>query len=129
MANYPSSPYATLAALTVAKIDIQQNQLADAEKQLFWAIDHANDKATKNLTIIRLARVMIEENKANQAADILERIKDKSFLPLVFATKGDAYVALKQIPEAKEAYQNALNAFTDDKDPNKALVQMKLNNL
>jgi predicted negative regulator of RcsB-dependent stress response len=127
--KYPSSPYASLAALVLANLDISKGQLGDAEKQMFWVIEHTKDSAVKNITIMRLARLFITENKPNQAIDILTRIKTKTFAAGVDSIKGDAYLAQNEINSARNAYRSALLAFGPGNNPNKTLVQMKLSNL
>lgn len=127
--SYDSTPYAAMAGLFLAKIDIEAGQLQDAEKQLFWVIDNAKDKGIKNIAIIRAARVLISENKAAQATDLLQRVKDKAFFSVAEAVKGDAYLSLNQKNEAKSSYEASLAAYGTQKNPNVAMVQMKLNSI
>lgn len=131
--EYPRSPYATLAAFIQAKIAIQKNDLAGAEKQLFWAVENAPNKPLKDIAVIRLARILIAEGKANQAIDFTMRVKEKAFYPLMMDVRGDGFVALKQIPEARNAYELALKGYSENpelkQNPNYQLVSMKLNSL
>lgn len=131
--QYPHSPYAALAAFMQAKIEIEQNNYANAEKTLFWAVDNAPNKPIKNIAILRLARLLIADGKANQAIDLTMRIRDKSFYPLVMAIRGDGFTALQEIGEARDAYEKALAAFTENpslvNNPIYQLIKMKLNSL
>lgn len=126
--EYPGSPYASLAALELAKIAIGNNQLADAEKELFWVVNHTDDTALQNIATIRLARVLIAEQKAPQALDLLKRVKNKEYQSLAETIRADAYLSLNEKNLAADSYQKAVQLM-DDSGANSSIAQMKLSNL
>lgn len=113
MKRYPRTPYAQLAALQLARQDVYENKFSDAETQLRWVMKHGNNPALRQVARIRVARVLIAENQAQQALDLLNKVDDKAFDSAIWETKGDAYKALNNTDQAKIAYQNALNSFHD----------------
>lgn len=113
MKRYPNTPYAQLAALQLARQDVYENKLSDAEKQLRWVMKHGNNPALRQVARIRVARVLIAENQAQQALDLLNSVDDKAYEAEIWEVKGDAYKALGNTAQAQTAYQNAINAFHD----------------
>lgn len=126
--DYSGSPYADYAAFTLAKAAVDKSNLAEAEQQLQWVIDHSKTDVNTQLARIRLARVFIADKKPQQAINTLNEKRLTIYPGLSQMVKGDAYVALNKIDLARTAYQNASKAI------NKQaglwhIVQMKLNDL
>ena len=69
--EYSSSPYATLAALVLAKMKLDQGELQAAHAQLQWALDKAGSEALRPLVRLRLARVMMAEGNLDGAEALL----------------------------------------------------------
>lgn len=128
MDDYSRTPYATLAAFLLAKQAVEQNQLSVAIDKLQWVIKQTKDPSFKAIAQIRLARVLLANQQATQALEIINTVEAKDFLAEADAVKGDSYFALKQFPQAKTAYQQALTAMPKD-SPLYAYVEMKLNNV
>lgn len=126
--DYSRTPYATMAAFLLAKQAVDQNQLNVAIDKLQWVIKQTRDPSFKAIAQIRLARVLLASQQPTQALEILNAVDAKDFLAEADAIKGDSYVALKQFPQAKTAYQQALIAMQKD-SPLYAYVEMKLNNV
>lgn len=126
--NYRYTPYAALAALMIARNDIYQNDYKNAEKELTWVMNHGSGDSLKEVARLRLGRLFIQEKHPQQALDLVQKINDPSYLPMINELKGDSYLALNQIDEARLAYEQALSAL-----PGYALMRpvlvMKLNNL
>ena len=128
MSNYASSPYAKLAALLLAKQALINKQLLVAVTNLKWVISHAKSPEIKSIAQIRLARVLLVEQKKQQALAMVQQVTVKNMLPIANVVKGDIYLALQQDAKAKIAYQQALKGMM----PNEALysyTQMKLYSL
>ena len=107
--EYQRTPYAALAALNAAKLAVNAGALDDAVMHLRWAMDHGKQDAVKALARLRLARVLTAQDKAGDALTLLESepLPD-SFATLVDEIRGDAYVALGKVEQAREAYDRAL---------------------
>ena len=124
--QYARSPYATLAALFSAKTAIAANDLQQALNKLQWVIDHSKSTQFKEQSArLRAARIYLQQNKAQQALDLLAVVDDKAYQPLIDHIKGDAYTLLGNAASAKAAYEAAKKGLTEGgvEDP---LLNMKL---
>ncbi len=126
--NYASSPYAELAVLLLAKQAITNKQLSLATTNLQWVIEHAKSSSIKAIAQIRLARVWLAEKKAAQALSLVQQVRTVNMLSIASVVKGDAYLQLKKVAQAKLAYQQALKAMAPN-EPLYAYTQMKLYSL
>jgi predicted negative regulator of RcsB-dependent stress response len=127
-ADYADTPYAVLAAMREADFAVQRADLESARSALDWAYQHAGIDALKALTGIRLARVELGQNKAQDAIDLLAKLPPSAYTAQIGELRGDALVALNRKDEARAAYNDAL-ANLDPNASNRAFVQMKLNDL
>lgn len=126
--HYPQTTYSQLAALMLARNALIQHHYAQAEEPLNWVINHSKIAALRQITRIRLARVLIAEQKYETAVKALEKIEDKNFNGLTYEVKGDAYFAMKNIPMARQSYQQALINLPNA-EVIRPLLQMKYDNL
>ena len=126
--RHASSPYAKLAAMMLAKQNIEAGKLSAATKHLQWVIDKASSNAIKQLAKIRLARVYLALTKPQQTLDLLAKVNDKSFLPLIYATRGDSYAQLGKKTKARLAYDSALKHMPSTTGIG-SFITMKRNNL
>jgi len=128
MNNYPSTAYATRAALLAAQINEHGIDVARAKTQLQWVIDHAGEAGLKELARLRLAAVLLDEKNYEGALKLLETKHPASFDGLYADLKGDVLSAQGKAAEAKAAYQLAYDK-TDDKSMYRNLIQMKMDAL
>ncbi len=124
--NYTSTPYASLASLYEAKINSEKGDLTAAEQSLRWVIDHSKQDDVKNIARIRLSRVLIAENKLDEAAAVVNSGMSDAYLSLVNEVRGDIFVAKGEIEQARQAYDQALQ--NPDAD-NIEFLQLKRDNL
>lgn len=124
LTHYPKTPYSTVAAFMLARNAVLQKNYPEADKQLNWVIDNSRDPAFKQIARIRLARTLIEQNKASDSLKVLATVDDKSFLGLIDEVKGDAYVSLHQPQQARTAYQAALTELPNA-ETMRPILQMK----
>src|SRR3989338_7658087 len=89
MNNYPSTAYATRAALLAAQINEHGIDIARAKTQLQWVIDHAGEAGLKELARLRLAAVLLDEKNYEGALKLLETKHPASFDGLYADLKGD----------------------------------------
>ena len=126
--RYPHTAYTQLAALQLARQDVYQNKLADAETKLTWVRQHGDDPALREVARLRAARVYLADNQAQKALDVLNKIDDKAYQPVALEVQGDVYAAMGQNDKARDAYQQALKALPEFAVM-QPLLQMKLDNL
>ncbi|BDX07838.1 YfgM family protein [Planctobacterium marinum] len=119
------STYAVMAALQLAKVAVEQSDLAEAEKQLQWAADTVKDAAIKDLALVRLARVQNELEKFDVAKSTLDKVSSDAFQAQAFTVKGDILARQELFTEAQESYTKALELT----EGNPALIQMKIDHL
>lgn len=122
----PSSSYAVLTALLAAKEAAMAKDYVVAEKQLSWVI--ANTKTPEIIAVatMRLARVQTELANFEAALTTLNATLPASFTAQQQELKGDVLLKSGDEVKAKAAYQAALAAAEEGKNP---LLQVKLNEL
>lgn len=123
--HYGSTPYAAIAALAAAKSDFDTGDLAAAKTRLQWAMEHAKEDELRDVARLRLARVLIDEKKPDEALKLLEAKHGDSFTGLYADVKGDVLLAQGKRAEARAAYQIALDK-SDAASPLRQIIQLKL---
>lgn len=126
--EYSASPYASLAALTMAKVanDSGKNELA--ADQLRWVVDNAAQAETQMIATIRLARIYLSSGDVDAAAALIENVKGAELLSSYHELKGDVLLAQAKTTEAKNAYLQAL-ALSQGGPSSNSLLEMKLDDL
>jgi predicted negative regulator of RcsB-dependent stress response len=125
--NFPSSPYADQAQLTIARIDVDSGKPADAVAPLTQVMNNSKDAELKQVARLRLARVLIDQGKPDDAIKTLGEGTPGSFAGPYHEVHGDALYAKKDIPGAVAEYNMALG--TSDGGADAALLQLKLADL
>ena len=108
-ADFPDSSYAVLSALQLAKQAVSNNKLDVAVMELEWILKSHSTSDLAATAKIRLARILIAQNKAEEALTHLNFAKESSYFEMASLVKGDALLALGKDSEALEAYQAANN--------------------
>ena len=109
--EYPKTPYGSLGALMLSRLEIDKNNFDKAEEQLRLAIKLAAKSPVEHIARVRLARVLTAKERYQEALEVLpNEIKDKGFITLYEEMKGDIYLKQNEIQKAKEAYTKALAA-------------------
>lgn len=129
ISQFPSSPYATHTALSLAVVALDAGKPEDAVKQLQWVLDSNARDSLKHVARLRLARTQLYSlNKASDALATLDVKKMGEFAALYEELRGDAYVVIGDSLAAQAAYSAALDQWNDDLGSNQ-LLQMKLADL
>ncbi|MCG5499790.1 YfgM family protein [Ectothiorhodospira lacustris] len=108
MEGYRKTPYAALAALELARLAVERDDLVQAEGRLRWAMEHARTPETAQVARTRLARVLIADDRAQDALKLLEDPVPEGFMAVVEELRGDAYHALNDQARARAAYDRAM---------------------
>ena len=126
IADFSSTPYATLAAMLLAKYRTEDNDLDAARAQLQWAVDHAPSDDLLNTARIRLARVLVSQQEYPAALDLLKAAEtDTGQGGVISELRGDIYTLRGESQQAVDAYQEALLLMKPE-NPGRQLVQLKL---
>ena len=126
--NYGSTPYAALSALSAAKSAFDTGDLAAAKTRLQWVIDKAGEEEARDVARLRLARVLFDEKKLDEAIKLLETKPGGSFVGLYAGLRGDVLSVHGKRQEARSAYQLALEK-SDAASPLRQILQLKLDAL
>ncbi len=121
---YPRTFQATDAKLLAAKAAFDAADLASAKSHLQWVVDNGRD-TYKPIARIRLAAVLLDDKKYDEALKSLEQVKDEGYASMVADLRGDVLAAQGKKDEARAAYQIAVEKATD-RSPLKAISQAKL---
>jgi predicted negative regulator of RcsB-dependent stress response len=119
-AKLPAGSYATLAALDLAKAQVDAGQRDAALATLRAA--QPEDPSLVSIVDLRVAQLLID---AGKPADALTRLPKDSADAGVQQVRGDALFALGRTAEARTAYAQAL-AHLDVAAPQRKLIELKL---
>jgi len=126
--HYSSTVYSDLASLMVAQNAIAQKNYPEAIKQFTLVLRKTSEASTRQIVRLRLARLYVAQQQAEQALNILKKVEDDSFNGLINEVRGDAFLALHQVDQARAAYQEALKELPNAEEF-RPLLAMKLDNL
>ncbi len=125
--DFPGSPYADQAQLALAGLYVEQGEDANAVAPLTAVMDHSKDGELKRVARLRLARVMIDQGKPDDALNLLSG-DPGAFAARYHDVRGDAYFAKKDPQKAAEEYQAAL-AGGNGSGMDAALLTLKIADL
>lgn len=115
---------ASSAALLAAKAAFDAKDFAGARKSLEWLIEKgATD--LRPIARLRLAQVLLEDKKYDDALKVLDQIKEEAFIALASDVKGDVLMAKGSKDEARLAWQAAVDK-AGERSAIKQLAQIKL---
>lgn len=123
--RYPGTGYAQQAAMLAAKVQLDKGQADAARAALAWAADNATEDEYRTVARLRLAGVLLDEKKYDEALKQLDGAKVKEFAALVADRRGDILLAQGKKDEAKAAYTEAWKAMGDNAEYRR-IVEAKL---
>jgi predicted negative regulator of RcsB-dependent stress response len=129
--DHTGTVYAKYAAFFAAQQAVNSNELDKAEQELRWILDNVKDglfsktdSALVLTTNLRLARVLLAKGESQQALDLIDAVNPESFEAEFAELRGDVYVALGRMVDARDAYTAAREAGSGS-----TFLQMKLDEL
>jgi len=125
--KHPGSFYASESALYAAKAAFDGGNLEEARKQLDWVLNHGVEEH-RGVARTRLAGVLMEQKKYDEALKVLDGNTDKSFAASAADIRGDIMLAQGRIDEARAAYKAAMEK-AEGRNPVKQIAETKLNAL
>jgi predicted negative regulator of RcsB-dependent stress response len=128
VSRYGSSAYAPRAELLAAQASLQAHDVAHATVQLQWVIEHANETDLQDTARLKLASVLLDEKKYDEALKLLDAAHPESFTGLYADLRGDVLSAQGKTAEARAAYQQAYDKI-DAKNSYRNLIQLKMDGL
>lgn len=110
VSKYPRTPYASLTALLLARLELEQNNSSEAISYLRRAINLAEPGPVEHIARIRLARVLADKADYEEALKLLET-NPSGYTALYEEVKGDIYLKQNKLDKAREAYAAASQAL------------------
>lgn len=107
-ADYANTPYASLAALLLAKQHMAAAEFEKAQQQLEWVASNATQDEIQYLAQIRLAKLFFSVQQLDQALQVLNQDFPSAFQAMALELKGDVLLMQGDKPSAQQAYQQAL---------------------
>lgn len=126
--RYGSTPYGAFAALTAARSSFDTGDLAGAKSNLQWVIDSVKEEEIRDVARLRLAGVLLDEKKFDEALKLLETKPVETMTALYADLRGDILLAQGKRAEARSAYQLAFDR-SESGSPYRTTLQLKLDAL
>jgi predicted negative regulator of RcsB-dependent stress response len=126
--DFPGSPYADQAQLTMARLAVDEGHLDQAVAPLTAIMNGSKDSELRQIARLRLARVQTAQGKPEEAIKTLTETMPPAYAASYHEVRGDAYLAAKNTPSALTEYQAAL-ASGDTAGINTALLELKIQDL
>lgn len=123
--TYADTSYSAQAKLAMARLYMDKNRDQDAADVLSALLDGPASQELKALASLRLARILLYQDKAQEVVDLLEGQASDGYAPGYGEVLGDAYHALGRIAEAEAAYQAVLLDPLSQGTIDQQLVQWK----
>jgi len=128
VSRYGGSAYAPRAQMLAAQASLQSRDIARTKVQLQWVIEHATETGLQDTAHLKLASVLLDEKKYDEALQQLDAVHPESFAGLFADLRGDVLSAQGKVAEARTAYQQAYDK-TDAKSTYRNLIQLKMDGL
>lgn len=126
--HYGSTSYAAMSALVAAKASFSTGELDDAKKKLEWAVEHARDDEVRDIARLRLAGLLVDEKKYDDALKLLSAKTSDAYVAVYADMRGDVLSLQGKTADARAAYQTALDKL-DAQSAYRRLVEVKLDAL
>jgi predicted negative regulator of RcsB-dependent stress response len=127
--NYASTTYAAQSRLAMARLYMDKGRDQDAADVLRVLVESGGDSEIQLVGRLRLAKVLLYQNKAEEVVTLLKEQGDHAFAARYSELLGDAYAALGSTAEAQAAYNAALIDDPAIRTVDSSLIQLKLNDL
>jgi predicted negative regulator of RcsB-dependent stress response len=114
--------------IALARLSVDENLLANAVAPLTQVMNTSKDSELKNVARLRLARVLIDQGKPDEALKTLAEGTPGAFAPRYHEVRGDAFYAKKDVGEALNEYRAAY-AAGDPNGVDAAVLQLKITDL
>ena len=123
--QYSETSYVGQSGLAMARLYMDKNRDQDAADALQTVVDGNSNDELKHVARLRLARIYLYQDKAQEVVDLLSGNDVDAFASAYGEILGDAYTALGRIAEAQDAYQKILMDPASQSTIDQQLVQWK----
>jgi predicted negative regulator of RcsB-dependent stress response len=126
------SAYASTADLAVASLLVERDALPQATVPLRRVLETSRDDTLREVARARLARVLLAQDKADEALAVLDAAPEDSRLEAAYAeARGDVLLAKGDRAAALKAYQDAraASASLPSSELGRRTLDLKINDL
>ena len=124
--RYPRATFTQQGGLLAARVAAEKAQYDAADASLAWVADHAGESEYRAIARLRLAGLLLDTKKYDEALKQLDAIDAPEFAALAADRRGDILLTEGKPAEAQAAYLKAWTAM-DPKLDYRRLVEAKLN--
>jgi len=125
--EFADTQYAKLGALLMAKVAVNEGDLATAEQELDWLISVAKKPLLQSIANIRKSQILTQQGKFDAALELLSKVTLVSLKGQSSELQGDIYLAQGDKDKARGAYEKAVSLqIVGSRNP---VLTMKLNDL
>jgi predicted negative regulator of RcsB-dependent stress response len=122
---HPASPYADQSDLALARAAIELRKPDEAAQHLRLVMDGSKDAELRAVARTRLARVLIEQAKYDDALALLPVADAGSYAALYHELRGDAYAGKGDTGAARSEYDDALRVQNADAGLDREYLELK----
>ncbi len=122
MKEYQGSTYALFTALDLARLQLEAGDKDKARTRLQWVMDNAGDDAIGKLAKVRLARLLLDMDKLDEASALVANPADDSWMGEFLSIQAEVKLAQGDRQGARSDFSKALEKGVS----NPSLVRMKL---
>ncbi|MCY4428106.1 MAG: tetratricopeptide repeat protein [Halieaceae bacterium] len=126
--DYSGSIYAQFAAMQLARLAVNEDDLAAAEQELRWVLTRNPVGDIQRVARLRLARVIAARGETQQALDMLA-VEAGAYAAVYAEARGDIHRLLAQEEQALAAYREAAGYNQDNGVANTGTLDLKLQSL
>jgi len=126
--RFPRTAFAQQAGLLLAKLQADKNKIDDAKVSLGWVATNAIEDEYKTVAHLRIAGLLLDAKKFDEALKELDAAKAEGFEALVADRRGDVLLAQGKMADAIAAYKIAWTRM-DDKVDYRRVIEAKLTSL
>ena len=123
--RFPRTAFTQQGALLAARTQFDKGQADNARATLAWVGENAKEDEYRTIARLRLAGLLLDEKKYDEALKQLDAATAKEFAALVADRRGDVLIAQGKRDEAKAAYALAWKTM-DAKVEYRRLIDAKL---
>ena len=105
--RFARTAYAQQGGLLAAKVEYEKGKADAARASLAWVADNASEPEYQTVARVRLAGILLDQKKYDEAGKQLDAATAKEFESLVSDRRGDVWLAQGKKDEARAAYQKA----------------------
>ncbi|MEP7057513.1 MAG: tetratricopeptide repeat protein [Caldimonas sp.] len=124
--RYPRTAFTQQGGLLAARTQFEKGKTDAALATLAWVGENASETEYRSVARMRMAGVLLDAKKYDEALKQLDAATATEFAPLVADRRGDVLLAQGKKEDAKAAYLKAWNAM-DPKVDYRRLIEAKLN--